>query len=202
MPSTKLVHFFDLKCLYLLDGARPDNVGIQYNSMRSPDRKRVGYPTRFATRKHPLPRNEPARNRRSVWTIATEPYREAHFATYPTAVVEPCIKAGTSERGCCANCGAPWRRLVTKTSVHPTDYSGKWRKSAAQARGRWMLASVRARREAGEAHDHPFPPPKTLGWRPSCAHGEDVVPCTVLDPFCGSGTCCVSARPLHRYRIE
>jgi DNA modification methylase len=34
------------------------------------------------------------RNKRSVWTIATEPYREAHFATFPTKLVEPCILAG------------------------------------------------------------------------------------------------------------
>jgi tRNA/tmRNA/rRNA uracil-C5-methylase (TrmA/RlmC/RlmD family) len=35
------------------------------------------------------------RNKRSVWTIATQPYPEAHFATYPEALVEPCILAGT-----------------------------------------------------------------------------------------------------------
>jgi DNA modification methylase len=37
----------------------------------------------------------PYRNRRSVWTIATQPYPEAHFATFPEALVEPCILAGT-----------------------------------------------------------------------------------------------------------
>jgi DNA modification methylase len=36
-----------------------------------------------------------ARNRRSVWTIATEPFPEAHFATYPQALVRPCILAGS-----------------------------------------------------------------------------------------------------------
>jgi len=35
------------------------------------------------------------RNRRTVWTIATQPYSEAHFATFPTALVEPCILAGS-----------------------------------------------------------------------------------------------------------
>lgn len=34
------------------------------------------------------------RNRRSVWTIATRPYAEAHFATFPPDLIEPCIKAG------------------------------------------------------------------------------------------------------------
>jgi DNA modification methylase len=35
------------------------------------------------------------RNLRSVWTIATEPFPEAHFATYPRRIVEPCVKAGS-----------------------------------------------------------------------------------------------------------
>lgn len=35
------------------------------------------------------------RNKRSVWTIATEPYPDAHFATFPRALVEPCILAGS-----------------------------------------------------------------------------------------------------------
>ena len=35
------------------------------------------------------------RNRRSVWTVATQPYRGAHFATFPPALIEPCILAGS-----------------------------------------------------------------------------------------------------------
>jgi DNA modification methylase len=33
-------------------------------------------------------------NRRSVWTVATQPFSEAHFATFPPALIDPCIKAG------------------------------------------------------------------------------------------------------------
>ena len=43
--------------------------------------------------------NPAGRNKRSVWEIATEPFPEAHFATYPTALVEPCIKAGSPVGG-------------------------------------------------------------------------------------------------------
>jgi len=50
------------------------------------------------------------RNRRSVWTIATAPYGGAHFACWPPKLVAPMIQAGSSERGACADCGAPWRR--------------------------------------------------------------------------------------------
>jgi DNA modification methylase len=39
------------------------------------------------------------RNKRSVWTIPTAPYPEAHFATFPPALVEPCIKAGCPAGG-------------------------------------------------------------------------------------------------------
>ena len=39
------------------------------------------------------------RNRRSVWSIPTQPYPDAHFATFPEALVEPCIKAGSPVGG-------------------------------------------------------------------------------------------------------
>ena len=41
------------------------------------------------------PPNPLGRNLRSVWSIATQPYPEAHFATMPEKLVEPCIKAGS-----------------------------------------------------------------------------------------------------------
>lgn len=37
------------------------------------------------------------RNRRSVWTVTTKPYPEAHFATYPPKLIEPCILAGSAQ---------------------------------------------------------------------------------------------------------
>ena len=39
------------------------------------------------------------RNRRSVWTVASEPYSGAHFATFPTKLIEPCILAGAPAGG-------------------------------------------------------------------------------------------------------
>jgi DNA modification methylase len=39
------------------------------------------------------------RNRRSVWEVATAPYSEAHFATFPPALIEPCILAGCPKGG-------------------------------------------------------------------------------------------------------
>jgi DNA modification methylase len=39
------------------------------------------------------------RNKRSVWEVTTQPFPEAHFATFPPALIEPCIKAGCPEGG-------------------------------------------------------------------------------------------------------
>jgi DNA modification methylase len=61
----------------------------------------------------------PTHNLLSVWNLSTEPYAGAHFATYPQKLVEPCILAGTSAKGCCPVCGAPWKRIV-KTSAKYT----------------------------------------------------------------------------------
>ena len=48
-----------------------------------------------------LSRREPQdfRNRRSVWTVAAKPFSGAHFATFPPALVEPCILAGAPAEG-------------------------------------------------------------------------------------------------------
>lgn len=115
----------------------------------------------------------PARNKRSVWTINTQPVHLAHFSTFPEKLVEPCILAGTSERGCCPKCGAPYVREVERTSMvidrsERTHELGRTRSSGT------MLEP---------------PTSKTLGWQPSCeCDAGDPVPCVVFDPFAGSGT--------------
>tara|TARA_R100000388_G_scaffold93353_1_gene77857 strand:+ start:69 stop:989 length:921 start_codon:yes stop_codon:yes gene_type:complete len=42
-----------------------------------------------------LSKSYPTKNKRSVWTVTSKPYKEAHFATYPPDLIEPCIKAGS-----------------------------------------------------------------------------------------------------------
>src|SRR5208283_2905831 len=39
--------------------------------------------------------NPDGRNKRTVWTVATQPYAEAHFATFPEDLIKPCIMAGS-----------------------------------------------------------------------------------------------------------
>jgi len=129
----------------------------------------------------------PTRNRRSVWTIATKPYRGAHFATYPPALVEPCILAGTSARGACSECGAPWKRVVEKPKPPAEVYTGTVKPDSIAPVSHPELGRVgMGQKLQNWLNAHPA---ITTGWRPTCDCGrEDVTPCLVLDPFCGSGT--------------
>ncbi len=124
------------------------------------------------------------RNLRSVWTFPTHGYPEAHFATFPEALPERCIKAGTSEKGCCSKCGAPYERIVEDKTLNRTRQSGIGQDSAIGTMGR-----------AGEVET------QTLGWQPSCKCNAGIAPCSVLDPFCGSGTTIDMARRLGRHGI-
>jgi DNA modification methylase len=106
-----------------------------------------------------------ARNLRSVWNIATEPYPGAHFATFPRKLVEPCIKAGTGERGVCPECEAPWVRVVERqdTGVRQKKADG-W---ATHEGGHGSFH--RDGREAGDG-GQPVLATITTGWRPTCSH--------------------------------
>ena len=44
-----------------------------------------------------LTKSYPTKNKRSVWSVTVKPYKEAHFATYPPDLIEPCILAGSDE---------------------------------------------------------------------------------------------------------
>jgi len=137
------------------------------------------------------------RNRRTVWEIATQPTPEAHFATFPEALVEPCIKAGTSERGCCAVCGAPMER-ITNNQLVPTKKAAKtfvYDDRDTTGHEQNDQGSNRAR----DGHKSGYiTAVNTLGWQPTCTCNADTVPCVVLDPFGGSGTTAKVARDLKR----
>jgi DNA modification methylase len=56
------------------------------------------------------------RNKRSVWTVTTKPYSEAHFATFPPDLIVDCVKAGCPEQGIILDCfmGAGTTALVAR----------------------------------------------------------------------------------------
>ena len=112
-------------------------------------------------------------------------FAEAHFATFPEKVVEPFVLASTSGKGCCPTCGAPWARAVSTSRVtdkpRPKDAQCSDRNTEGY---RWTTST------------------RTLGWQPTCeCEQAEPVPCTVLDPFVGSGTVLVVAQRLGRNGI-
>jgi DNA modification methylase len=135
------------------------------------------------------------RNLRNVWTIATAPYSAAHFATYPPTLAERCIRAGTSERGCCAACGAPWGR--ERADAVPV--AGRGAGNGFKRDARLSYTDDNGPR-GDETHWTPKAYP-TTGWAASCACDADVVPATVLDPFGGAGTTALVADRLQRDAI-
>lgn len=126
--------------------------------------------------------NPLGRNRRSVWTINTKPFKGAHFAVMPEALVEPCVLAGTSEHGCCSNCGAPFVRKVERVTQSDSVAGPK----STQKREQGLVTAF-----SGYADGSTAPVFKTIGWETKCDCGAEIKPCVVLDPFTGSGTTAV-----------
>jgi DNA modification methylase len=124
-------------------------------------------------------------NKKSVWTVTTKPTKDNHFASYPEDLISDCIKAGSSERGCCSICGSPWIRVIEKEyKVHEKWYGE--RQSVRNSRGK-----------AGNAY-HEVVGLKTLDWKPTCECASEIMPSVIFDPFMGTGTTAVVARKLNR----
>jgi DNA modification methylase len=188
---------------------RKDGGGVTSRPARGPDGRKV---TRVAGATGSIQHRDGerwpngGRNIRSVWEIATQPYPDAHFATFPEALPDRCIRAGTSERGCCPVCGAPWEREVERgpQPPEPAHRNPGKRLEPGQA-GNVGAGNMgfRASRLSGQemARWRAAHPDTTTGWRPMCACNHTPVPCTVLDPFMGSGTTALVARKLGRRSI-
>jgi DNA modification methylase len=150
------------------------------------------------------------RNMRNWWLLGPEPFPEAHFATFVSEIPRRAILAGTSAKGVCPKCGAPWVRVV-ETSRRDTrpNASSKYGSLAEDIRatGSGNVAFGLARRTEATV--------ETIGWRPSCScdagdYNTDCratvdideafkpIPATVLDPFLGSGTTALVADQLGR----
>ena len=120
----------------------------------------------------------------------------SHFATFPEKLVEPCIKAGTPEKGACSVCGSPWERVVeAKPNPSKADFDPDSREWAnTHQRTSNPQSSKSLHRNPGGVYREST----TTGFRPTCDHNAEVEPATVLDPFCGSGTAGVVAIGLGR----
>jgi DNA modification methylase len=125
------------------------------------------------------------RNLRSVWSIPTQGFKSAHFATFPERLAARCVMAGTPE-SCCHWCGAPYQRRFQRR------------------RGRSAADPVR---KAQGVHvlvdDADYEPPHFLEWVQGCdcrVKGDAEKP-VVLDPFAGAGTTLLAALSLGRRAI-
>jgi hypothetical protein len=138
---------------------------------------------------------EESRSKSDVWNVPSYAYPGSHFATFPPRLIEPCIVAGTSEKGCCSECGKPWRRVV-ESERRPTrpgvsgkvvrkHQSGEYR--SGEQLNSSTLGSVIGNRDM---YRHTTST-ETVGWEPQCGCDTEPQPCIVLDPFMGSGTTAV-----------
>ena len=154
----------------------------------------------------PIVQNPNGSNPKSVWTLPPKGYPGAHFATFPESLPERCILASTSERGACPKCGAPRERVMSDGGPDLEwqracggDADGEYHGEAIkryEGTGAENASDVKRRILAGLRRR------QTVGWRPTCSCGESAtVPCTVLDPFAGSGTTLAVAKRLGRASV-
>lgn len=181
-------YFFDQ------DAVREPATGNAHSrgSNRTPKSEIADADTTYSAHGHAFAGLTTTRNLRDVWTFPTEPAAKGseHFATFPLELPTRCILAGTSERGCCALCGAPLRRV--RTDAKGGSIGKSWHPHEDDERTGNVKASTKD-----------YEPPKTIGWEPSCKcrigredgtdGPPDTIPCRVLDPFSGTATTGVAA---------
>jgi len=126
---------------------------------------------------------------RDVWLMGNKKEKNLkHWATFPIELPIQCIKAGTSEHGCCAKCGTPYTRKIKRIKLKRKPRIKK------EERGIGLLRS-----SVDLADGEPAQYRETVGWEKQCScKTKKIKPCRVLDVFMGSGTTAVAAERLHR----
>lgn len=114
--------------------------------------------------------------------------------TFPPKLIEPCILAGTSEKGCCPDCGKLWRRRVEKAGGRDW-HNDKMKDKDIPGQ---ILGDGGYKRGQSSTPLNDIQKSKTTGWTAGCTCGKEPVPCVVIDPFVGSGTTAIVSYRLNR----
>ncbi len=127
----------------------------------------------------------PTRNIRASWRINTEPTSERHYAAWPRELVRRLVRIGTSDRGCCPDCGSQWVRVVERQTL----VDGRRVEKGAISRRNGIDHS---KFEDSPGHGRISFSSRTSGWSPSCSC-RDPEPCALCegsgDPCGRGGTC-------------
>jgi len=139
------------------------------------------------------PRPHPAgKNPGDVFEVTTKPFSDAHFAVYPPELVEKPIKA-TCPPKVCSECGTPYERLVSETTVDTREAE-----TGARAEGE-SYEGTEYSENKGLRHGYEKKAFETEGWEQSCnCKADKREPGTALDPFAGAGTTLLKAKALGR----
>lgn len=127
------------------------------------------------------------RNRRTVWTIATKPFAEAHFATYPEALIEPMIKAGCPEF-VCRKCGKAREKIIKLGEI--ISKGGSDNAKMGQNKSSYVGAEIKCK--AMEQREH-----IEIG-QTDCGCNAGFEGGVVMDIFMGAGTTALVAKKLGR----
>ena len=117
-------------------------------------------------------------NKRSVWTVPVKPYNEAHFAVFPTELIEPAILAGCPPK-ICSECGTPYEREMVTIEVPE------------RSRRENMIGVIPKRETISRQNSKEMKPliQEDRGFTKNCScSGSQTSAGRVLDPFGGSGT--------------
>lgn len=129
--------------------------------------------------------NPLGRNKRTVWSIATQPYPEAHFSVYPPNLLETPIKAGCPEF-ICSKCGKPRIKIFDRQI---TDLGKVYNDKTADEIGASETSILRRKAKVSNIIFQGYT---------DCGCNEPFIPGIVLDPFLGSGTTAEVALKLGR----